>query len=134
MSATSPKRKRGRIEPRLRFRLVKVTASRKQLAKTFQVLPQQLAQILWMHVIVVQEIQHQRLPFARRLQLRLQAELLDLVQIELPFLAEESAMQRVGLLRAQDAPRAIDLRHAHAYHRAIVPRDVELRLHLTQKL
>jgi len=58
-----------------------------------------------MEVVVVQEIQHQHLTIRRGLQGWLDTELLDLVQVELPLLAQESAMQGVRVLGTQFAPR-----------------------------
>ena len=61
-----------------------------------------LPQRLRMQVIIVLKLQHQRFPIACGLQRRLDAELLDLIEIELPLLAKESTMESIGFLRAKN--------------------------------
>src|SRR2546423_1691809 len=86
------------------FGIYHTRKSRKHLAKSLQMLLQDFAQRLRVEVIVVLKLQNERLAFRRGLQRRLVAELFDLIQVELPLLAEKSAMQRLGVLGAQIGP------------------------------
>ena len=85
----------------------------KRFTKPAQMLLKNLPQRLRMQVIIVLKLQRQRVPIACGLQRRLDAELLDLIEIELPLLAKESTMESIGFLGAQN-PRPATRRNPHA--------------------
>ena len=59
------------------------------------------AQCRRVEMIVVLKLQDEGFAFGRSLERWLDAEFLDLIQVELPLLGEKSAMQRVGVLGAR---------------------------------
>src|SRR5262249_3747066 len=95
-------------------------------AKTLHVFAQQLRQVARPQVILVLQVQMQDLALAVRLDSRLHAELLDLAQVELPFLAQEAAIERVRGLRAKLRPRSADSGDTERDRQAIVPVDFNL--------
>ena len=81
-----------------------------------------------MHVVIVQKLQHHRLALCGGLQRWFDAELINLIQIELPLLSKETTVQGVAVLRPQVGPRSANAGHVDADVATVVPGDFEFRL------
>src|SRR5439155_9444059 len=66
--------------------------------------------------------------------MRLDAEALDLTQVELTLLAQESAIETVAVLRAPLRPGAAHPRHAQGNGSAVVPFDLDAGFHRAHQL
>src|SRR5262249_31201903 len=101
--------KRAIVTPRrgkrsYEFQIHITRKSSQDLAESLQMLLQDLTQRLGMDVVIVLELQDESRALARVDELRLDAELLNLVQIELPLFAKESANQGLRLFGLQMRP------------------------------
>src|SRR5262249_51040790 len=89
---------------------------------------------LRLDVILVQEDQPQDLAVLVRAQLALMSEVLELAQVELPLLSEETAIEAVAILGAPVGPQSRHPPKPERHRRPVAPVDLHIRLYALDEL